>query len=210
MTSKTNLTFRVPPELKEQFQKEASANGTTVTALFHQWMREYVSGKKLSTDSTDDVGAKTGNGTALTARVEAIEQELNRLKASLPSAMFPTGTGEAIAESNPISSTPGNYEPEQDTTNSTDTSLTSTDTALTNNDSLTDSDEGDRNERIEGNVGPLTQSALGKRLGCSANAVQQHRKQGKENLKVWSQKRDPDDYAWEYRSDKKYHPIVKL
>jgi hypothetical protein len=45
--------------------------------------------------------------------------------------------------------------------------------------------------------GPLTQSALAKRLGCSDKAIEKHRKQGsKEQFATWSGERDPDGIAW--------------
>ncbi len=44
---------------------------------------------------------------------------------------------------------------------------------------------------------PLTQSALGKRLGCSDKAIEKHRKQdSKEQFAAWSRARDPDGIAW--------------
>ena len=45
--------------------------------------------------------------------------------------------------------------------------------------------------------GPLTQSALAKRLGCSDKAIEKHRKQGsREQFAIWSGARDPNSLAW--------------
>lgn len=45
---------------------------------------------------------------------------------------------------------------------------------------------------------PLTQSALAKRLGCSVQVVEKHRKQGEESFACWSRQHDPDDLAWRW------------
>ena len=44
----------------------------------------------------------------------------------------------------------------------------------------------------------LTQSDLAKRLGCSVQVVERHRKQGKESFAAWSRREDPDDLAWRW------------
>lgn len=51
----------------------------------------------------------------------------------------------------------------------------------------------------------LSQTALGKRLGCSGEAIRQKRVNG--SLKEWSQSKDPSGIAWQWGEDKKYHPI---
>lgn len=90
MTNKTtNFTFRLPSELKQKFVEEAKRNGTTATALFHQWMEDYINGKK---PSTDNVSADSTNSTytaptistdstddALTDKLESLESRVNEL-----------------------------------------------------------------------------------------------------------------------------------
>ncbi len=50
----SNITFRVDETLKSEFIDTAKANGTTATALFHKWMREYLYGTDNSTNNTDN------------------------------------------------------------------------------------------------------------------------------------------------------------
>jgi len=63
----------------------------------------------------------------------------------------------------------------------------------------------DNGEETQSAIEPLTQSALGKRLGCSGEAIRQRR--NKEGFKDWVKSKDPDGMVWEYRKDKKYHPV---
>lgn len=73
MTS--NLTIRVSEELKSAFIRKAKQNDTTATALFQQWMQEYLDDDQPSTNCTNSTSATSTND-ALTARLEQIENDL--------------------------------------------------------------------------------------------------------------------------------------
>ena len=90
MTNKTtNLTFRLPSDLKQKFVEEAKANGTTATALFHQWMEDYINGKKPSTDNvsadstnstyTAQTPSTDSTDTAHTDKLDSLESRVNEL-----------------------------------------------------------------------------------------------------------------------------------
>ncbi len=239
----TNLTFRVPTDLKAQFVELAKANGTTATALFHQWMEEYVSGKKSSTDNvsadstystnnahTDSTYNQLANRVSYleearsdhSQRIYELELEIQEFKSSTNSTDNALTNNSASTYSTDNTSSDESKTLQQADSDSTNkTSAISTDKALTNNDSPTDSHEGGQNQGSGSpqkkddseqltHLGPLTQLALGKRLGCSSNAIQQQRKQGAEKLKQWSKQKDPHGIAWEYGTDQKYHPLFNL
>ena len=62
---------------------------------------------------------------------------------------------------------------------------------------------------INSNKG-LSGVQLGKRLGCAESGVRKHRDGiSKQSLEEWSQKKDPEGIAWEYRKEeKKYYRLI--
>ena len=87
---KSNITIRVDEALKQDFINTAKANGTTATALFHQWMEDYLDG--CTDESTNDSTNNDNNSTntsdnstnestnSCTNNDEAIAEMANRIK----------------------------------------------------------------------------------------------------------------------------------
>jgi hypothetical protein len=108
MTNKTtNLTFRVSAELKQKFVEEAKANGTTATALFHQWMEDYINGKKPSTDnvsadstdSTDTAQTSTDNVSAdMDETINSLWESIRELKIAIEGNFATMGVNDHIRQ----------------------------------------------------------------------------------------------------------------
>ena len=71
----TNITIRVNQKFKDDFIALAHYNGTTPTALFRQWMRDYLENSDVLASTNSDNTNKT-----LTERVNKLEAELIELK----------------------------------------------------------------------------------------------------------------------------------
>jgi hypothetical protein len=153
----TNLTIRVSEELKSAFIQEAKRQNTTATALFQQWMKEYLNGETPSTNRTNGTDrtaqTSTDNVSAdMDETINSLWESIRELKIAIEGNFATMGVNDHVRQ---LSENQHRFEKRLDnirdcldgvscqiSTNGTH----STDTALTNSNDSTDNASADQSE----------------------------------------------------------------
>lgn len=227
---KSNITFRVESELKEDFIKAAVANGTTATALFHEWMRDYINSTNGSTDSSTDtennstnnedsstdsstnstnneaISTNTDQIKKLTARIDEMEQRVSAQDKAYQSLLDEAQQQRQMMDG--VSC--------QLPSISADVANLPTGTNSSTNNSSTPAEIAGEGQGVARATNPsasigagdrLTKAQLADRLGVKQKTIDNN-KNGS-HFENWSFKKDPIGLAWEWEaSSKRFKPIL--